>query len=136
MTPQIVRRASALRWDDNILAMAALGRINNKVGKNLVIQTSTDGTGFDKVEPPNRYILVYRKIPAPNFAYIAVSLDALARWRTRSPAGAPPLTLSRRFAGHASCPIRKSLLALNLRHKTPKRTSPARFLLYTARGSS
>jgi hypothetical protein len=48
--------------------MAALERTDNKVGKNLIIQTSTDVTGFDKVEPPYRYISVYRKIPAPNFA--------------------------------------------------------------------
>ena len=48
--------------------MAALRRIDNKVGKNLIIQTSTDATGFDKVEPPYRYICVYRKTQAPNFA--------------------------------------------------------------------
>ena len=48
--------------------MAALGRIDDKVGKNLIIQTSTDVTGFDKVEPPYRYIFANRKIPTPNFA--------------------------------------------------------------------
>jgi hypothetical protein len=48
--------------------MTALGRIDNKVGKNLIIQTSTDVTGFDKVELRYRYIFANRKLPAPNLA--------------------------------------------------------------------
>ena len=48
--------------------MAAPGGTDNKTGKNLIIQTSTDVTGFDKVELPYRYIFANRKLPAPNLA--------------------------------------------------------------------
>jgi len=48
--------------------MAAIGRIDDKVGKNLIIQTSTDVTGFDKVDLRYRYIFANRKLPALNLA--------------------------------------------------------------------
>jgi len=42
--------------------------MDDKVGKNLIIRTSTDVAGSDKMESPYRYIFVYRKTPASNFA--------------------------------------------------------------------
>ena len=45
-----------------------LARIDDKIGKNLIIQTSTYVTGFDKVESRYYDIFANRKPPAPNLA--------------------------------------------------------------------